>query len=95
MDSSSRHRGVPEMTAEQAWTARKKKGPLVLHKRPKSREETPKEGSGNASRYRTATICGRAAQNARTFGLTFHAKFAGVAERQHLRHANNLYFSFK
>jgi hypothetical protein len=38
-----------------------------MNKRPKSREETPKEGSGNAKRYRTATICGRAAQNARAF----------------------------
>ena len=45
----------------------KKKGPLVMNKRPKSREETPKEGSGNAKRYRTATICDRAAQNARGF----------------------------
>ncbi|MGY4232125.1 hypothetical protein ACVIIW_001072 [Bradyrhizobium sp. USDA 4449] len=38
-----------------------------MKKRPKSREETPKEGSGNAKRYRTATICGRAAQSARVF----------------------------
>ncbi len=38
-----------------------------MNKRPKSREETPKEGSGNAERYRTATICGRAAQSARAF----------------------------
>jgi hypothetical protein len=40
-----------------------------MNKRPKSREETPKEGSGNARRYRTATICGRAAQSARAFEL--------------------------
>jgi hypothetical protein len=33
----------------------KKKGPLA-NKRPKSREETPKEGSDSARRYRTATI---------------------------------------
>jgi hypothetical protein len=46
----------------------KKKGPLVMSKRPKSREETPKEGSGNARRYRTATICDCAAQSARAFG---------------------------
>ena len=32
--------------------AKKKKGRGVP--RPKSREETPKEGSGNAKRYRTA-----------------------------------------
>src|SRR5215471_7704202 len=34
--------------------------------RPKSREETPKEGGGNAmqSRYRAAAICHRAAQKA-------------------------------
>ncbi len=40
-----------------------------MNKRPKSREETPKEGSDNAKRYRTATICGRAAQSARVFEL--------------------------
>ena len=40
-----------------------------MNKRPKSREETPKEGSGNAKRYRTAPICGRAAQSARGFEL--------------------------
>ena len=40
-----------------------------MNKRPKSREETPKEGSDRARPYRTATICGRAAQNARVFGL--------------------------
>ena len=39
-----------------------------MNKRPKSREETPKEGSDRARPYRTATICGRAAQNARAFG---------------------------
>ncbi len=44
--------------------AAQKKGPLES-KRPKSREETPKEGSDSARRYRTATICDRAAQNAR------------------------------
>src|SRR6201981_902423 len=38
-------------------------------KRPKSREETPKEGSDSARRYRTATICDRAAQSARVFEL--------------------------
>jgi hypothetical protein len=38
-----------------------------MNKRPKSREETPKEGSDSARRYRTATICDRAAQNARVF----------------------------
>jgi len=47
--------------------ALKKKGPLAMSKRPKSREETPKEGSGSAERYRTATICDRAAQSARVF----------------------------
>jgi hypothetical protein len=45
---------------------KRKKGRLN-DKRPKSREETPKEGSDSARRYRTATICDRAAQNARTF----------------------------
>ena len=38
-----------------------------MNKRPKSREETPKEGSDSAKHYRTATICDRAAQNARAF----------------------------
>jgi hypothetical protein len=38
-----------------------------MNKRPKSREETPKEGSDSARRYRTATICDRAAQKARAF----------------------------
>ena len=40
-----------------------------MNKRPKSREETPKEGSDRARPYRTATICDRAAQNARVFEL--------------------------
>src|SRR5215218_3104240 len=40
-----------------------------MNRRPKSREETPKEGSDRARPYRTATICGRAAQKARVFGL--------------------------
>src|ERR1700747_1469777 len=46
---------------------RTKKGAARGCKRPKSREETPKEGGGNAtrSRYRAATICHRAAQKAR------------------------------
>jgi hypothetical protein len=41
-----------------------------MNKRPKSREETPKEGSDSARRYRTATICDRAAQSARVY-VTF------------------------
>jgi hypothetical protein len=40
-----------------------------MNKRPKSREETPKEGSDSARRYRTATICDRAAQSASPFEL--------------------------
>jgi hypothetical protein len=44
-----------------------------MNKRPKSREETPKEGSDSARRYRTATICDRAAQSARGFE-TFSAQ---------------------
>ena len=47
---------------------KRKKGRLN-DKRPKSREETPKEGSDSAERYRTATICDRAAQNARVFEI--------------------------
>jgi hypothetical protein len=37
-----------------AAVRQEKKGPLARSKRPKSREETPKEGGGNARRYRTA-----------------------------------------
>ena len=54
-----------------------------MKKRPKSREETPKEGSGNAKRYRTATICDRDAQSARAFEL-FPMQYAhgSVASRE-------------
>jgi hypothetical protein len=45
---------------------KRKKGRLN-DKRPKSREETPKEGSDSARRYRTAPICDRDAQKARVF----------------------------
>ncbi len=45
-----------------------------MSKRPKSREETPKEGSDSARRYRTAAICDRAAQSASVFD-TFPTKF--------------------
>jgi hypothetical protein len=40
------------------FPALKEKRPFEMIERPKSREETPKEGSGTASRrsYRTATI---------------------------------------
>src|ERR1700719_938724 len=48
-----------------------KKGAARGCKRPKSREETPKEGSGNARRYRTATTCHRNAQNASVLDLIF------------------------
>jgi len=44
-----------------------------MNKRPKSREETPKEGSDSARRYRTATICDRDAQSARAFDA-FHVQ---------------------
>ena len=46
-----------------------------MNKRPKSREETPKEGSDRARPYRTATICDRAAQNASVFE-TFPAQYS-------------------
>ena len=48
-----------------------KKGAARGRKRPKSREETPKEGSGNARRYRTATIWPRIAQKASEIDLLF------------------------
>ena len=48
-----------------------KKGAARGCKRPKSREETPKEGSGNAMRYRTATTWPRIAQKASEIDLLF------------------------
>jgi hypothetical protein len=57
----------PGMTVSNGNDTQKKKGPLAMSKRPKSREETPKEGSDSAKHYRTATICDRAAQSARVF----------------------------
>src|SRR6516165_1924998 len=48
-----------------------KKGAARGCKRPKSREETPKEGSGNAMRYRTATSWPRIAQKASEIDLLF------------------------
>jgi hypothetical protein len=65
-----RRRVKPRMTLWLGLAPRnddKKKGPLAIGKRPKSREETPKEGSDSARRYRTATICDRVAQSARIF----------------------------
>jgi hypothetical protein len=58
-----------------------------MNKRPKSREETPKEGSDSAKRYRTATICDRAAQSARVFEIISCAKFKqpGGAAKMSLR----------
>jgi hypothetical protein len=49
-----------------------------MNKRPKSREETPKEGSDSAERYRTATICGRAAHNARVFRFIYMRFLQGL-----------------
>lgn len=53
-----------------------------MNKRPKSREETPKEGSDSARRYRTATICDRAAQSARAFKRI-------PMQKSHCAYANN------
>jgi hypothetical protein len=53
-----------------------------MNKRPKSREETPKEGSDSAERYRTATICDRAAQSARVFESFPVQNSQGWAARQ-------------
>ena len=55
----------------------KEKWAACESKRPKSREETPKEGSDNAQRYRTATICDCAAQKARTI------------DEKHMQHVHN------
>jgi hypothetical protein len=57
-----------------------------MNKRPKSREETPKEGSDSARRYRTATICGRAAQSAspfESFSVQKVRKFGTGAKKSH------------
>ena len=59
-------RSQPSASCSDFAASQKKKGPLAC-KRPKSREETPKEGSDSARRYRTATICGCGAQNASVF----------------------------
>jgi hypothetical protein len=48
----------------------KKKG-RSQSKRPKSREETPKEGSGNAERRRTPSMYDRTAQKASGADLFF------------------------
>src|SRR4029450_7547010 len=56
----------PGMTSSDKFAQEKRAA--SRNKRPKSREETPKEGSDRARPYRTATICGRAAQKARVFG---------------------------
>ena len=48
-------------------TTRQEKRATRESKWPKSREETPKEGSNNARRYRTATICSRNALKASIF----------------------------
>jgi len=57
-----------------------------MNKRPKSREETPKEGSDSARRYRTATICDRDAQSARpfeSFSVQKIRESGGGAKRPH------------
>ncbi|WGR95405.1 hypothetical protein MTX26_06075 [Bradyrhizobium sp. ISRA443] len=65
-----------------------------MNKRPKSREETPKEGSDSARRYRTATICDRAAQNARLFE-TFPALSHGGWRICNSRPSDNFLFEIK
>jgi hypothetical protein len=57
---NTQHRCRPRICfAGASWhsflTGKRKKGPLAVRKRPKSREETPKKGNGNF-RYRIATI---------------------------------------
>jgi hypothetical protein len=61
-----------------------------MNKRPKSREETPKEGSDSARRYRTATICDRAAQSARAFQQFPMQFLQGLLIRDTLREPNIL-----
>ncbi len=55
-----------------------------ISKRPKSREETPKEGSDNARRYRTATICGHDERSARVFDEFPMRILHGVGSEQHV-----------
>src|SRR3954468_18399125 len=70
---------------------KEKRAARQMHRRPKSREETPKEGSDSARRYRTATICDRAAQSARVFRIIIHAP----AERPAEPGLQNFLFAFK
>jgi hypothetical protein len=56
---------------------RQEKRATCESKRPKSREETPKEGSDSARRYRTATICIPGLRSARVFGHFLMQKMQG------------------
>ena len=57
-NSSAPHNGqahkLGKLQKDATLQKRKKMGRSPIGKRPKSREETPKEGNGSAKRYRTA-----------------------------------------
>ena len=54
-NNNARRRACADDPCPDLASSTTEKGPLARSKRPKSREETPKEGGGNARRYRTAT----------------------------------------
>jgi hypothetical protein len=68
-------------------------------KRPKSREETPKEGDGNARRCRTATTWPRRREKARDADLFSHANMqcwaSPAAIRFHMKLMNRERFEQK
>ncbi|MCP3475767.1 hypothetical protein NLM33_36565 [Bradyrhizobium sp. CCGUVB1N3] len=67
----------------------KKKGRLI-DKRPKSREETPKEGSGSARRYRTAIIRDRTAQASLFRQVSFAKSVRGTIHAGRLNHLRSM-----
>jgi hypothetical protein len=77
-DRPGKNDGGKKKTAARKQSQEKRAA--CVSKRPKSREETPKEGSDSARRYRTAPICDRAAQKARVF-VTFSVQKNGQFHR--------------
>src|SRR6185437_5898386 len=63
-------------------------------KRPKSREETPKEGSDSARRYRTAAICNCDAQSARAI-VTFPMLISLDCQKSNSPGMQGILFYFK
>jgi hypothetical protein len=59
----------------------KKKGPLAMSKRPKSREETPKEGSGSAESATAPQQYATALHKVQEFLSAFPCKICGACKR--------------